>query len=81
MQHLNTPVTTIQEMSERTIIVVNDDKDQEINTNIVVQHSAADQNQKVSIIFPFLSSNIPLPIIPSDINSIISFLPDGKMKS
>lgn len=57
LQHLSTP-TTAQEMTERTIVVVNDDdKDQEIDTNTIVQHTPAEQ-QKVSIIFSFLSSNI-----------------------
>ncbi|CAG9539237.1 unnamed protein product [Cercopithifilaria johnstoni] len=45
LQHHSTPVTT-PEMTERIIVVVNDDKDHGIDTNTIVQHTAVEQQQK-----------------------------------
>uniref|UniRef100_A0A1I7VZR4 CPG4 domain-containing protein n=1 Tax=Loa loa TaxID=7209 RepID=A0A1I7VZR4_LOALO len=42
LQHLSTPATA-QEMTERTIVVVNDDEENEIDTNSIIQRTAAEQ--------------------------------------
>ncbi|VDK75794.1 unnamed protein product [Litomosoides sigmodontis] len=45
LQHPTTPVT-IEEITERTIVVMNDDRDQEINTNTIMKHTAVGQQQQ-----------------------------------
>uniref|UniRef100_A0A0R3RTU1 CPG4 domain-containing protein n=1 Tax=Elaeophora elaphi TaxID=1147741 RepID=A0A0R3RTU1_9BILA len=46
LQHSSTPAAA-QEMTERTIVIVNDDKDHEIDTNtITIQPNAVEQQQK-----------------------------------
>lgn len=59
LQHLTTPVT-IQEVTERTIVVMNDDKDQEINTNTIMKHTTVEQQEVFIYLFPFLLSNISI---------------------